>query len=458
MKLQPIDEQASEEVNVDFPPKMLALFIGAARYRIAYGGRGSGKSWSFARELILRSMEQYDYRVLCCRELQKSMKDSVHYLLKSQIYKMGLEKWFTITDTSIKNAWGAEFLFYGLRTNADQIKSMEDIDVAWVEEAHGVTDASWELLIPTIRKPGSEIWVSMNPDQETDPSYQRFIVNTPRTAKIVQINFCDNPWFAEPLVSEMEELRETDPDAYQHVWLGSPRARTANQLINVEWIVHALHNRFVDDGSIPRIKISVDVSDGGKDKSVVTVARIHEGGTVILRQTAHRWPSSVAVTMCAEYVEQVWNNWGCSADNGDVIVVDSLGVGAGVAGNLMKEGLPVIPYKGGEGSANPDLYRNMRVQTHIALRNAFRDGTIYFEPEAIADEKERTELKIHLTAIKRVAGQEKREDIETKDQLKSREGFSPDRSDSLAMLFADKCPTIYTDDDWSVIAIDGLAA
>jgi phage terminase large subunit len=209
-------------VNADFPPKLQFLFS-AKRYKVAYGGRGGAKSWGYARALILQ-MLQKPLRVLCARELQNSISESVHKLLSSQIEKMGLSGLFDILNTEIRcKATGGEFQFAGIRNNTDKIKSYEDFDICWVEEANKVTKTSWNILIPTIRKPASEIWISFNPELEIDYTYQHFVVHPRDNSDVVYITWRDNPWFPDVLRAEMEELKRNDLDAYLWVWEGKCR-------------------------------------------------------------------------------------------------------------------------------------------------------------------------------------------------------------------------------------------
>lgn len=208
-------------VNVTFPPKF-APFFKPKRYKVAHGGRGSGKSWSVARALILMAASK-PIRVLCTREVQNTIRDSVHKLLKDQIESLGLDAWFTVTEKSIRSSVGAEFIFKGLKFDVQGIKSTEGIDICWVEEAQTVSATSWEVLVPTIRGEGSEIWVTFNPDNEDDPTYQRFVANPPENAIVVQMNYMDNPYLPDVLREEMEYLKRIDYEAYLHVWEGMPR-------------------------------------------------------------------------------------------------------------------------------------------------------------------------------------------------------------------------------------------
>jgi phage terminase large subunit len=190
-----------------------------ARYKVLYGGRGGQKSWAVADYLIARAASE-KLRILCTREIQNSIKDSVYRLLCDRIAALGLEAYFIIQADSIKSITGSEFLFKGLRMNIQEIKSTEGIDICWVEEATKVSEASWIILIPTIRKERSEIIVTFNPELESDPAWQRFVVHPPPNAVVEEVSFADNAYFPDVLRVEMEYCKRTDKDAYEHIWLG----------------------------------------------------------------------------------------------------------------------------------------------------------------------------------------------------------------------------------------------
>lgn len=197
-----------------------------ARYKVYYGGRGSAKSWTVARVLAVRCAYNKT-KVLCAREIQKSIGDSVHTLLREQIESLGLSNLYEITKNSIRGIYsGSEIIYEGLRHNVKEIKSKEGIDICWVEEAQGVSEESWGILIPTIRKESSEIWVTFNPDSPDDPTYKRFIVSPPPNSVIRKVNWNDNPWFPKVLKAEMEYDRRIDFEKYRHVWEGEPRIMT----------------------------------------------------------------------------------------------------------------------------------------------------------------------------------------------------------------------------------------
>ena len=208
------------EAQAVFPEKLSCLFDPPrSRYRVLYGGRGGAKSWGIARALLIKAA-QAPMRILCAREFQTSIRDSVHKLLVDQITAMGMMGLFEITQSSIRGLNGSEFFFVGLKNNVSNIKSFEGVDICWVEEAQSVSRLSWNVLIPTIRKEGSEIWVSFNPELEQDETYQRFVVSPPPGAVVQKINWSDNPWFPETLRAEKDALKARDPAAYATVWEG----------------------------------------------------------------------------------------------------------------------------------------------------------------------------------------------------------------------------------------------
>ena len=209
-------------MNVDFPEKLQPLFQ-PNRLKVAHGGRGSAKSWGFARALLIEAART-PLRVLCTREIQKSIKDSVHRLLNDQIQAMGLGHLYDVFDTEIRGKNGSLFLFAGLAQHTvESIKSFEGVDRVWIEEAQTVTKRSWDVLTPTIRKNGSEIWVTLNPDMETDETYMRFVSNAAPDAFVVQMNWKDNPWFPEVLEKERQDTLRRDPDNYANIWEGEPK-------------------------------------------------------------------------------------------------------------------------------------------------------------------------------------------------------------------------------------------
>lgn len=207
-------------LRVDLPAKCCAVLGSKARYKILRGGRGSAKSWSIARYLVVRATHQ-KLRILCTREMQNSIKDSVHRLLSDQIFELGLQDYFIILDKEIRGRNGTEFIFKGLKHNISGIRSTEGIDICWVEEAECVSDDSWTLLIPTLfRKSDSELLISYNPEEDGSATDKRFCKNLPPDSAWAEVNYIDNPWFPERLKELQEYDKRVDPEKWEHVWLG----------------------------------------------------------------------------------------------------------------------------------------------------------------------------------------------------------------------------------------------
>ena len=227
--------------NAEFPQKLSILFD-KARYKILFGGRGGAKSWGVSRALLILGCKS-TLRILCAREFQTSIKDSVHKLLSDQIYALGLESFYEITQNSIRGKNGSEFSFIGLKNNIANVKSYEGVDICWVEESQNTSRTSWNVLIPTIRKQDSEIWVTFNPELESDETYQRFVVSPPDGALVQKINWSDNPWFPETLNLERLALKNRDPEAYNTVWEGMCRVTVDGAIFAKEMQSAEMDNR-----------------------------------------------------------------------------------------------------------------------------------------------------------------------------------------------------------------------
>lgn len=209
------------------------------RYRAAYGGRGSAKSHSFCGALVLKAAQR-PLRIGCYREIQRSIRDSVKRLLDDKIADAGLGGFYDSTDTEIRGANGSLFIFNGLRTNPDAVKSTEGLDIAAVFEANKVSKRSWELLIPTVRKTGSEIWAEWNPEFATDPVDEMFRGEggAPPGAIVRQVNWDQNPFFPEVLKQELEWDRKRDPEKYAHIWMGEYQHHSEARVFK-NWTVEA---------------------------------------------------------------------------------------------------------------------------------------------------------------------------------------------------------------------------
>lgn len=226
-------------VEWEFPEKLGFLFS-PAPFKVIRGGRGGGKSWGVARALLLLGAEKR-LRILCMRQVQKSIKDSVYELLKQQITALGLDSCYECLATEIRGANGTVILFSGLSDHtATSIKSFEGIDICWVEEAQAVTRYSWDILLPTIRKDGSEVWVTLNPEMDTDETWVRFVESPPKGAVVVEMNYNDNPFLPQRSKDEREnmlslvESGKRDRDDYENIWEGKTKAALPGSIYHKE--------------------------------------------------------------------------------------------------------------------------------------------------------------------------------------------------------------------------------
>lgn len=190
------------------------------RFKVLYGGRSAARSWTIARKLLRRGMKK-PLTILCTRELQKSIKDSVHKLLSNQIKMLQMDGFYQVTDRAIRGKNGTEFIFLGIRFNTDEIRSMEGVDICWIEEAHNLTEDSWDVIEPTIRKEGSEMWLTFNTRFKFDHVYQTFCTgNPPPGSLVLKTNYTQNPFLTEVSRQSAETMKERDYEKYLHIWMG----------------------------------------------------------------------------------------------------------------------------------------------------------------------------------------------------------------------------------------------
>lgn len=239
------------QITINLPKKAKTLFK-PSRYKILYGGRGSAKSWTVAYILLMMAADR-NIRVLCVRQYQTSIKESVYQTFKDLATSVGLADEFIFQNDRILHKYtGSMFWFEGLWNNENGIRSKINVDYCWLEEGDAVTRDCWDALIPTIRKKGSEIWVTFNPQEESDVIYQDFVLNeyTGKGGAIVEKWwYYDNPWFADgPLQDEMEHMRRVDPKRARHVWDGFPRDRSEAAIFPDRWRVDQFEIEDMTDG------------------------------------------------------------------------------------------------------------------------------------------------------------------------------------------------------------------
>lgn len=291
---------------ISLPEKMQFLFE-PKRYKILRGGRGSGKSQSVARALLILGA-QNKLRILCAREVQNSIKQSVHKLLSDMILEMGLESFYEILQTEIRGINGTEFSFSGLATHTiDSIKSFEGCDIVWCEEAQKISKKSWVTLIPTIRKDGSEIWVTYNPELETDETHQRFTIDPPKDCINVLVNWSDNPWFPKVLETERLDCMTKYPKDYDNIWEGKCKPAVEGAIYYDEMVAIENTKRVRNVPYDPALKVHVIFDLGWNDSMslILVQCSISE-----LRVIEYIEDSQKTLSHYSAMLKQKMYNWG----------------------------------------------------------------------------------------------------------------------------------------------------
>lgn len=445
-------------------PNIFEPFVKASRYKIAYGGRGSGKSWTIAR-LLVEISRRTKVRIFCARELQNSISDSVITLLSDTIYRNGYQAEFDIQRQAVYHfGTGSEFIFYGIKNNPTKIKSLEGVDICWVEEAEAVTKESWDILIPTIRKSGSEIWVSFNPKNILDDTYQRFIESPPNDSIVLKVNYTDNPFFEETaLKAEMEECKERDYELYRHIWEGEPVADSDMVIIKPVWIEAAIDAHIkLGFEAIGDKRIGFDVADEGEDSNATTYAH---GSVVLDVQDWHRGDVIDSSNRVNQYALE---------KQADLITYDSIGVGAGVKAHLGRVARTQIEgfnaggavldpdYEYMPGKTNKDMFSNVKAQAWWQVRDRFYKTyrALKFNDKYPVDEL--ISLSSSIENIKYLQAelsrpyvdydQNGRVKVESKKDMLKRGIKSPNMADSLIMAFAPVDKSLQT---WMRLGKDG---
>lgn len=413
------------------------------RHRVLYGGRASSKSYEFAG-MASNIAQQYKTRFLCVRRYQNKIKESVYTLIKDQIDRFDMPG-FNVMATTIEHDNGSEFVFYGIERNTDEIKSFEGADILWIEEAHNLTQDQWQILKPTIRKEGSEIWISFNPKLITDFVYQRFIVNPPADTRVRLVNYLENPFLSDTALRDIEDLKAEDHEEYEHIYLGVPRSDDNMAVIKRPWLEAAIdaHEKLGMDLSGAQT-VGYDVADSGDDKNAIS----EFDGAVCHHVEEWKAPED-------ELSQSARRAWSRVQKHGRM-VYDSIGVGAHVGSTLKSNGIVGGYYKFNAGGAvvNPDKdyapkiknkekFENLKAQAwqDVAdrLRNTFNavnKGIVYPASDLISisgdiDKLER--LKTELSTPRKRYSKRGLDMVETKDELAKRGVSSPNLADAFIM-------------------------
>lgn len=390
------------------------------KYRIKfyYGGRAGGKSYAFADSLLFLG-RQKKLLIACLREIQDSIKDSVHKLLSDRIGVYGLTDYKIFEDKIENKVTGTKIIFKGLREqDAQKIKSLEGVDIAWVEEAQTISRASWEILEPTIRKDGSEIWISMNRLYENDPLWMAVAANPDKRTFVCRVNYDDNPFCPQEIKYQAEKCRKNNPDNYGHIWLGEPMVQNGNRLISSAAVRRAFEKTIISTTS--PLVIGLDIARFGDDRTVFCFRK----GRWCCRFEYFSGQSNVevaniATNFIAEYQPKR-------------IFMDIGGQGAGVFDILKDRGFGEI-IRGvyfGEKALRADRYFNRRAEMWDKIAEWLNANP---QPQLPEDEDLLNEL---IGVGKRFDGRGRLQ-LESKDEIKKRLGRSPDKADALALTFAE---------------------
>lgn len=465
-------QTSTAEREVDAPtlnPALKNFWLTPARERILYGGRSSSKSWDAAGFAIFLAT-QCKIRVLCARQFQNKIAESVYTLLKIQIERFGLRHEFVITENSIKHRFtGSEFMFYGLWRHIDEIKSLEGIDICWIEEAHNLTEEQWDILEPTLRGEGSQFWVIFNPRLVTDFVYRKFISGTP--SKVIEgkikgeiggtikrlINFDENPFLSDTIIKVIERKKREDEAEFRHIYLGEPREDDDSVIIKRSWIKAAIDaDKVLGIEATGKKRVGFDVADTGDDLCATVAAHGFKA------THCDEWKARED-----ELLKSAGRAHALARSLGAEVDFDSIGVGAFAGAHfkaLNEEHKTSIVYRGfnaGGAVLNPDgridpndpksptnkdFYANLKAQTwwEVARRfrntfNAVEKGDAFADTDliAISSEMEHLDTLIdELSTPRKDVDNSGRSKVESKKDLAKRDIASPNKADAFVMAFA----------------------
>lgn len=395
------------------------------RYKVFYGGRYSAKSTQAARGLLVRGYEE-PLRILCTREVQKSITDSVHKLLKDQIQALGLSQFYKVLENKIVGINGTEFFFQGLQQHTiTSIKSFEGINICWVEEANTVSGESWKMLVPTIRRDDSEIWVTFNPDQESDYAYSQFVMRQRDDSYVCKVNYTDLPasWLTGAIKSEIEQLKRDNYEEYLHVYGGECRKFSEELIIQPS----LLRRAFTSDPATvyPGTPVSFGLDPARLGDRIKLSER--EGRNINWIETFVPGRIDETTARLIHKIDKV---------QPDKCFIDCGGLGVGVYDNCIGQGYgsTVVKVDFGGSALNPDRHFNKRAEMYEAFADWLDDAPNHIS----CDKKTQDSLILQATAVKKRWRKNSILDLTPKDEIKKDYGFSPDDLDSLVLHFAQR--------------------
>jgi len=404
-------EIAKEKTKIQFLNEFKQLFNESWRNIVFYGGRNSGKSYQIGLALLLRGRKK-KLRILCTREIQKTIKDSVHKLLKDLIDKYEFADYQVTNDSIVNIIIGTEFFFKGLRLNINEIKSTEGIDICWIEEGQAITEHSLNILIPTIRKAGSQIIISFNRFTELDPVYVKFVMQKPARTFVKKVNYDvleKTGLLSETIKDEIIEDKKY-PDKFAHIWLGEPLSQNEFSAISRDEIMQSMQRQITDEG---QIEVGIDVARMGGDRSVFWKRKGLK--TIDFQVLQHKRLTELAdlVEKFVEYNKEI------------KIKIDDTGVGGGLTDELLKREYQIIPINFGGEPQDKDKYPNLISEAWFYLGDIIKEIQLPLEQD----------LLMELSTRQWKQDTRGRRRIESKDDYKKRGFRSPDLADACIICY-----------------------
>jgi phage terminase large subunit len=402
-----------EVAQINFLEDFKDLFDESWRYIIYYGGRYSGKSYHVALALLLRGRIKR-LRILCTREIQNTIKDSVHKLLKDLIEQYGMNDYVITNDSIYNTRTQTEFIFKGLKKNISEIKSLEGVDICWIEEAHNITEDSLNILTPTIRKAGSQIIVTFNRMTELDPVYMKYCVNPPKGCMVKEVNYDvleKVGLLSDVIKDEIEYDQKNNPELYLFKWKGQPLSQIDNAIIPRTDIMQAMQQEISDEG---RIEVGVDCARFGADR---TIFWKRKG----LKTIDYRIYEKLRTTEITQKLEEF-----VDSDKEMFIKIDEGNMGAGVVDELIeKKYNNVIPINFGSSASDKDKYNNIISEAWFYMGKIMRDIEL----------PEDRDLLMELSTRAWKMDAKGRKCVESKADYKKRGYRSPDLADACILCY-----------------------
>ena len=407
-----------ERVTIKIAEKFRPLLTEHYRYKLYYGGRAGGKSYAFADCLLLLARQKKLF-IACVREVQNSIKDSVYKLLKDRAEYYKFDDFVFYEDRIENIVTGSKFVFKGLKDqNKQNIKSLEGVDICWCEESQAITKESFEVLDPTIRKSGSELWFSMNRENENDAIWRAIAANPDDQTLVVKVNYYDNPFCPDEMKYLAEKCKADNLDDYMHIWEGEPISLGDYKLFNVKDVREAMIPKM--DSSTSPLIIGLDIARAGSDK---TVFCLRKGRWVMKFEVIKGYDTVEVADKLTNYITEL---------HPAKAFLDLGNSGAGVYDIMKARGFAGI-VKGvnfGGKAIQPDRYKNKRAEMYATANE-------WIKQELPVQLPNDDLLFEELTTIERVKVAGDTLQLEDKELFKKRIGRSPDRADAFVLTFAE---------------------